>query len=270
MSLIGASIGGSAINAAASIANAQNSWSNSNGSSWNSGGGYNVGNMISDSESYGIGDAYGYGYSESGNYGASRTYGREASAQDIQNAREANQVQRDLWSMQADYNAKQAQIDREYQTYMSNTAYQRAVIDLLSAGLNPILAVGNMGASTPVGAMASSGLGSANKANAYAEQESYQTGYSTSKSYNESHERSGSKSHSESSNYGSEWNSGGSTQTSQSETTTQLKELSNIIRDLTKGGSAKTQANKSPQTNGNKLQKFANDFKTRSQHHITK
>ena len=170
-------------------------------------------------------------------------------------------IQQSLWQEQADYNAKQAQIDREYQERMSNTAYQRAVKDLLLAGLNPILAVGNMGASTPVGAMASSGLASAIKANAYAESESYGSSasrsYARSGSHGESHATSSSKSegsswnagksHSESSQ-GSHSESHGGSQSSSSnsshdrsstnsnsKTETQLKSLVNAVTGLMSG-----------------------------------
>lgn len=55
------------------------------------------------------------------------------------------------------YNAEQAQIQRNWQEYMSNTSYQRAVKDMEAAGLNPALAFQNGGASTPSGYSASTG-----------------------------------------------------------------------------------------------------------------
>lgn len=47
----------------------------------------------------------------------------------------------------------EADKQRNYQTSMSNTAYRRAVKDMRAAGLNPLLAYKQGGASTPSGAM---------------------------------------------------------------------------------------------------------------------
>lgn len=53
------------------------------------------------------------------------------------------------------FSAKQAQLNRDFEERMSNTSYQRAVKDLEAAGLNPLLAYLNGGASTPSGSAAS-------------------------------------------------------------------------------------------------------------------
>lgn len=58
------------------------------------------------------------------------------------------------WAM-ANFNAQQAQQNRDWQERMSNTAYQRATADMRAAGINPVLAYKQGGSTTPSGSTAS-------------------------------------------------------------------------------------------------------------------
>lgn len=64
--------------------------------------------------------------------------------------------QQDLYQMQLanQFNSSEAQKNRDWQEMMSNTAYQRAISDMKSAGINPILAFNQGSASTPSGSAA--------------------------------------------------------------------------------------------------------------------
>ena len=67
-----------------------------------------------------------------------------------------NYYNKELMREQNKFNEEQAQIQRDYETEMSNTAYQRAYEDMKKAGLNPNLAGGQGGASTPASSAATS------------------------------------------------------------------------------------------------------------------
>lgn len=64
----------------------------------------------------------------------------------------ANDTNRDIANQNTQFNAAEAQKTRDWQEMMSNSSYQRAVKDMQAAGLNPMLAYSQGGASTPSGA----------------------------------------------------------------------------------------------------------------------
>lgn len=63
-----------------------------------------------------------------------------------------------------DFEHKEAELNRDWQEMLSNTAYQRQVKDMLSAGLNPVLGIANSGASVPSGATGRGASGAGSKA----------------------------------------------------------------------------------------------------------
>lgn len=78
----------------------------------------------------------------------------------IRNEQSANNAfVRDMLALneQNIFNANEAQKSRDFQERMSNTAYQRAVQDMKLAGINPVLAFQQGGASVTAGSSASSG-----------------------------------------------------------------------------------------------------------------
>ncbi|UPW41172.1 DNA pilot protein [Sigmofec virus UA08Rod_5307] len=90
------------------------------------------------------------------NYAADELdFKRSEHSSDLQLARDLRKL-----SEQNAFNSAEAEKNRAWQKEMSDTAYQRAIADMKKAGLNPVLAYQQGGASTPSGASASSGSGS--------------------------------------------------------------------------------------------------------------
>lgn len=129
-------------------------------------------------------------------FSSSMGSGAEASAKSVTNAERANEINRENMEKIMAYNAQQAQIQRDWEEMMSNTAYQRQTKDLIAAGLNPILAVAQGGASTPTGYAASTNALQANMAREYTDYESANESASGSEKTSRSESKGGS--HSES------------------------------------------------------------------------
>lgn len=76
----------------------------------------------------------------------------------------------DMWQKMADFNAAEAEKDRQWQEHMRATAYQTAVKDMEAAGLNPILAAtgGGIQTGSAGGSAASVGQATMSGASGYA------------------------------------------------------------------------------------------------------
>lgn len=80
---------------------------------------------------------------------------REANQMNLALADKQMAFQRDSTERAMGFGAEQAQKQMDFQERMSNTAYQRTMADMEAAGINPMLAFSQGGASTPVGSSAS-------------------------------------------------------------------------------------------------------------------
>lgn len=197
----------------------------SDSSSWN--------NSAQNSQNFN--DSYGYSWSNSSSQ--SYTDGTSATNRNKQFMNEANKIAQSNTAAEMAFNAYEAQKNRDWQEMMSNTAYQRAIKDMQAAGLNPILAAANGGATTPSGGMASTSAAQTFMANAIAD------------SWSSSQSSSGSENRSHGEGYGSGWSSGGS------------QSISNIAEQVESGIGALANAwNSITDTNtGKKVQQTVNN-----------
>lgn len=100
---------------------------------------------------------------------AGSIFGSHTSAQ---GAHEANEANRDIAANTNQTNRDIANDQMAFQERMSSSAYQRSVLDMKAAGINPMMAANNGGASSPSGASIAAVTG--------APQQNEKAGYATS------------------------------------------------------------------------------------------
>lgn len=123
------------------------------------------------------------GWNASQGWSSTLGTGAASSALSQMNAQKANEISQQNMKAVMEFNAREAQKQREWEEMMSNTAHQRAVSDLKAAGLNPILAAGAQ-ASTPSGGMASTSALQAQMAREYTDNESRNSSEGKNSSWN--------------------------------------------------------------------------------------
>lgn len=80
---------------------------------------------------------------------------KEANTENIAQAQATNEFNAEQAELQRGWSAEQAAKSMEFSERMSNTSFQRGVKDMKSAGLNPMLAYSQGGASAPQGTQGS-------------------------------------------------------------------------------------------------------------------